>query len=80
MRTLVTGAAGFTGGHLARALRAGGHEVRALVRAADARAAALARDGIDVATGDLRDPGALGRAVDGVEVVSLVSRELDKTR
>ncbi len=46
MRVLVTGATGFTGGHLARhAPRARATQVRALVRGPDRRAAALAADG-----------------------------------
>jgi nucleoside-diphosphate-sugar epimerase len=68
VRVLVTGATGFTGGHLARGLRALGHDVRALVRVA-ARAQDLAVDGIEVVEGDLREPAAVGRACAGVEVV-----------
>jgi nucleoside-diphosphate-sugar epimerase len=68
VRVLVTGATGFTGGHLARALAARGHDVVALVRDA-ARAGALATDGITLATGDVRDGVAVERAAAGAQVI-----------
>jgi dihydroflavonol-4-reductase len=68
LRVLVTGATGFTGGHLARTLHQRGHTVRALVRD-PARAADLVAQGIEIVTGDLRDRAAVYRAVDGVDVV-----------
>ena len=69
MRTaLVTGAAGFTGGHLARWLAAGQTDVRALVRDT-ARAAGLDVDRISVVQGDLKDRSSLMRAMTGVDVV-----------
>lgn len=68
MKVLVTGATGFTGGHLARWLVASGHSVRALVRD-PARGPALARDGVEPCAGDLRDGASLDRALGGVEVV-----------
>ena len=68
MRVLVTGATGFTGGHLARALAARGDNVRALVRDA-ARARELRVEGIELVSGDLRDAAALETAVRGVRVV-----------
>jgi dihydroflavonol-4-reductase len=68
LRVLVTGATGFTGGHLARALRARGDDVRALVRD-PARAMELSKVGVELVTGDLRDGGAVGAAARGVEVV-----------
>ena len=43
VRVLVTGATGFTGGHLARALRARGDEVTAMVRSAAGRRGRSAR-------------------------------------
>jgi dihydroflavonol-4-reductase len=69
VRVLVTGATGFTGGHLARALAARGDTVSALVRSDGPAAAALAKAGITLVTGDLRDPHALAAAATGVEVV-----------
>jgi dihydroflavonol-4-reductase len=73
---LVTGATGFTGGHLARALAVDGHRVRTLVReprVTSARGPDLFSSAqgtaIDVVAGDLRDPAAVSRAVQGVEVV-----------
>ena len=68
MPELVTGATGFTGGHLARMLAARGHRVRALVRDRS-RAADLEAAGIELVEGDLRDRAALDRAVNGVDRV-----------
>ncbi|HEV3485793.1 MAG TPA: NAD-dependent epimerase/dehydratase family protein [Vicinamibacterales bacterium] len=68
MHVLVTGATGFTGGHLARALVAQGNSVRALVRDA-ARARDLHDAGVDLTEGDLRDPVSLRAACAGVQVV-----------
>ncbi len=70
MRVLVTGATGFTGGHLARHLLRQGHTVAALVRPASVpRAAALAADGVEIRQGDLTDAAAVTRAAEGCEVV-----------
>lgn len=65
---LVTGATGFTGGHLARGLAERGYRVRVLVRD-DRRAAALAAAGFEASRGDLRDASSLERAVEGVGTV-----------
>jgi nucleoside-diphosphate-sugar epimerase len=68
VRDLVTGATGFTGGHLARGLAARGHAVRALARDA-ARARDLEAAGIQLSVGDIRDPRALDAAMTGVHTV-----------
>ena len=68
MKVLITGATGFTGGHLARRLATRGDTVRALVRE-PAQAADLAGAGVEVVAGDLARRETLAPAVAGVEVV-----------
>jgi len=67
LRVLVTGATGFTGGHLASHLAAAGDQVRVLVRR-DKRALVDSRS-FAIVEGDLRDADALARAAEGAEVV-----------
>jgi len=69
VRSLVTGATGFTGGHLARALVARGDAVSALVRGEGPAVAALEQAGVALVRGDLRDPAAIAAATANVEVV-----------
>ena len=68
MRILVTGGTGFVGPHVVRALRDGGHDVRALVRE-PGRAASLEGLGVELVVGDLSDAASLRAAVAGCEVV-----------
>ena len=72
MRVLVTGATGFTGGHLATHLIDHGDEVRALVRSRSRERferSPLPAKGVIAFDGDLMDAASVRRAVDGVEVV-----------
>jgi len=67
-RVLVTGATGFVGGTVARALAEHGYRVRALVR--PGRDASELRDlGVEPVEGDLLDEASLAAAVEGVEGV-----------
>jgi dihydroflavonol-4-reductase len=69
VRVLITGATGFTGGHLVRALRARGDDVTAMVRSSHG-AALLSADGIRTVVGDLARPETLPEAVrSGYEVI-----------
>lgn len=69
---LVTGASGFLGHHVARALLDRGRTVRALVRSAS-RLRDL--DGAETFTGDLRDADSLQRAAAGCESVYHVAAD-----
>ena len=76
MKVLVTGAGGFIGSHLTERLVRDGHQVRVLIRYNGRDDRGNLRDlpidiqaELDVERGDLKDPGAVRRAVDGREWV-----------
>jgi uncharacterized protein YbjT (DUF2867 family) len=66
VKVLVTGGTGFVGPKVVHALRARGHDVRALVRRPD-RAKTLAAWGCELAEGDVTDPDSLARAAAGCD-------------
>lgn len=65
---LVTGATGLVGHHVVERLRRDGWTVRAFVRD-PARAGALSRSGVELATGDTLEPSGFARAARGCDVV-----------
>ena len=69
--TLVTGASGFVGWHVARLLLERGHRVRALVRASST----IPELDVERVTGDLRDADSLARAAAGCGVVFHVAAD-----
>jgi dihydroflavonol-4-reductase len=69
--TLVTGASGFIGWHVARLLTERGYRVRALVRPSSQ----LRELDVETVTGDLRDAESLHRAVAGCELVFHVAAD-----
>jgi len=73
--TLVTGASGFVGWHVARLLSERGHKVRALVRATS-KIPELEKQGrVERVVGDLRDAASLERAVAGCGAVFHVAAD-----
>ena len=69
MKVLVTGAAGFLGGHLVDMLLDRGDEVRAMVRPVEDASRLQELAGVEVVHGDLTEPESLKRAVQGVQQV-----------
>jgi dihydroflavonol-4-reductase len=74
MTTLVTGASGFLGSHVARQLVARGESVRVLVRASSSHRA-IADLPLEHVIGDLRDEASLQRAMTGVQRVFHVAAD-----
>ncbi len=74
MTTLVTGAAGFLGSHVARQLVARGEAVRVLMRASSSNRA-ISDLSLEYVTGDLRDAASLERAMAGVQRVYHVAAD-----
>ncbi|MET0261174.1 MAG: NAD-dependent epimerase/dehydratase family protein, partial [Gaiellaceae bacterium] len=79
-RVLITGGAGFIGSHLGDELLRSGYRVRSLDSLVeqvhgDAQRPAYLAEEIELVSGDLRDPDAVRRALDGVDsVVHLAAR------
>ncbi len=69
MKVLVTGAAGFLGGHLVDMLVERGDEVRAMVRPVEDTSHLRTLAGVEIVHGDLTDVASLKRAVQGVQRV-----------
>jgi dihydroflavonol-4-reductase len=90
MFVLVTGGTGYVGSNAIAALVAGGHRVRVLARSQQRVAAALAPLGIhevESAIGDVTDPAAVERAIEGCDAVlhaasvfSMDARKADEMR
>jgi dihydroflavonol-4-reductase len=74
MITLVTGAAGFLGSHVARQLVARGENVRVLMRPSSNNRA-ISDLSLEYVTGDLRDVPSLARAMSGVQRVFHVAAD-----
>jgi dihydroflavonol-4-reductase len=74
MTTLVTGAAGFLGSHVARQLVARGEDVRVLMRASSNNRA-ISDLSLEYVTGDLRDAASLERAMKDVKRVFHVAAD-----
>lgn len=74
MKAFVTGATGFVGSHVARALADGGAALRLLVRSTS-RTDNIAELRAEIAPGDLRDPLSLKNLISGCEFVFHVAAD-----
>lgn len=74
MTTLVTGASGFLGSHVARLLTERGERVRVLLRPTS-QTRLLEGVAVERVSGDLRDPSSLGNALAGVNTVYHVAAD-----
>ncbi len=74
MQAFVTGATGFLGSHVARALADQGADLRLLVRA-NSNTRNIADLKADLVTGDLRDPASLEKGTAGCDVVFHVAAD-----
>jgi dihydroflavonol-4-reductase len=74
MKTFVTGATGFVGSHVARALAEQGADLRLLVRSSS-RTDNIADLGAEVAVGDLCQPESLRKAMQGCDFVFHVAAD-----
>jgi dihydroflavonol-4-reductase len=74
LKAFITGATGFVGSHVARALAAHGAELRLLVRPTS-RTENIADLQAETAVGDLREPESLKRAMAGCEFVFHVAAD-----
>src|SRR6266404_9068223 len=74
MQAFVTGATGFLGSHVARALADQGADLRLLVRA-NSNTKNIADLKADLVTGDLRDPASLEKGIAGCDIVVHVAAD-----
>lgn len=74
MTALVTGATGFVGSAVARALLTRSESVRVLCRPQGNRSNLIALD-VEIVEGDLRDPSSLARAVQGIDTLYHVAAD-----
>jgi dihydroflavonol-4-reductase len=74
MKAFITGATGFVGAHVARALASHGADLRLLVRPTS-RLENIAELGAETVTGDLREPESLTKAMQGCEFVFHVAAD-----
>jgi dihydroflavonol-4-reductase len=90
MLVLITGGTGYVGSHAIAALVGGGHRIRVLARSPERVPVALAPFGVDdveTAIGDVTDPAAVERALEGCDAVlhaasvfSMDARRADEMR